>query len=907
MAGNSDSASVAARLQAEILEWVREQEPWKQDLFLRASATPELSPDDAAAVAEFLLGESKEGAGPREVTPDLLPVGEGSTEPMVIERIHELENVNKLDDGQSLCFAPDGVNAIWGANGAGKTGYSRILKHAGRTRDDETVLGNVAARDRGGPKATLRVRVGKESSDHRLDLTEPASPLLGRICVSDAKAAEIYLTEETEVDYIPVVLSNLSRLVDGLGAVKRVLQDRLDALDLTPIDPGPFGDTDIGKLIAGLDANTPEALVTAAVTFDEKARKRHSELRRRVAEIDAQRAPELRRSAEEDVTAAASLATDLSALAAALNEEALAAARECFAAVTTAKEAMRLAAETFAGEPFENIGTDPWRLLWQAALDFAHGQGQSLPPDHDPAHCPLCMQTLGPEAVVRLRSFERFVADDVSHRLEEAEKAVADIARRLPDAAAIELRHTAITEKLGKEEGELGRAVVDWLALARSSLEKLKAGEVDELSTVEAVPDLDAWTAARREEAAAQKKIESGEENETLRRELAELDARLFFAGRRDEVLAHLAALREAKDLGEAKAQTAAHTVSSKIKSLSEALVKKGLEEALERQLKALNFDGLEVVPRNRTVKGQPMTSLVFKTVDDVPLTDVLSAGEQRRLGLAMFLAEMEVLEDTSPIVLDDPTSSIDQEGRRHIARTVTALGRKRQVIVFTHEFSFIHELRLRVPKEVQLTLQHVCRMGKTVGHVRPHLPWDGLSPAERVPALRQMLAELRRAEGEGNPTEVAREAMALCLYLRESCERTVEDRILAGTVTRRGDEVHTKMLDRLIVDPEIAELVDEIMSEASEWLHARPAADGSLPFTSAELEEEINRYAELQRRITAIEGDRKDKARSARKQKVKTEKARETGRAPALDEREQEAPTLKIVPDHGVAEGGPS
>lgn len=93
--------------------------------------------------------------------------------------------------------------------------------------------------------------------------------------------------------------------------------------------------------------------------------------------------------------------------------------------------------------------------------------------------------------------------------------------------------------------------------------------------------------------------------------------------------------------------------------------------------------------------------------------------------------------------------------------------------------------------------------------------------------------------------------------------------------------------------------------SEASEWQHARPAADGSLPFTSAELEETINRYADLQARITVIEQSRAAESRSHRKRRLKEAKARDTGRAPAPDEREQDVPALQVVPGSETAEGG--
>lgn len=876
-----------AGLQGEIYEWIREQESWKQDLFLRAAAAPELKPGDAEAVAEFLLGKQVEGAGPREVTRESLPAAKGGEQPMAIERIHELENVNKLDDGQTLAFAPAGVNVIWGANGAGKTGYSRILKHAGRTLDNETVLGNITGEKRGGPKATIRVKVGSERHELRLDLRDPAPAILGRICIADAKAGEVYLTKETEVDYVPITLSSLSRLVDGLGEVKAVLQERLERLDLAPIDPRPYGKTEVGTLIAGLEARTSEGVVIAAATLDGPTKKRHLELRRRVAEIDAKRAPELRKAAEADVAAATELAADLEFLSGALDEGALLAARERSERLSAAKEASRLAAERFEGEPYEGVGDDPWRILWEAARKFAHAQHRDLPPDNDPAHCPLCMQELGPEAIERLRGFERFVAEDVSLRLREAEAAMTEATRSLPDAAAFKLRHAAMLEKLGMRVGRPGKVIADWLDIAVASLAKLRVGEIDGLLPIKQRIDLAPWIAARLEEAKAQAKIERGEENEALRHELAELDARQLLAERKDEVLAHLAARREAERFEEAKAKTAANAASAKIRSLSQALIKKGLEDALEKQLDALNFQGLEVVPKTRTVQGKPMTSLAFKTVEGVPLTDVFSGGEQRRLGLAMFLAEMEVLADSSPIVFDDPSSSVDQEGRRQIARAIGRLGRHRQVVVFTHEFSFVHELRLRTPEDVPLELQHVCRLGETAGHVRPHVPWEGLPAGERVSPMREMLVGVRRAEKVGDS---AREVRELCLYLRESCERTVEDRILAGVVTRRDDEVHTKKLDKLIADPEIADFVERVMSETSEWLHAKPAADGSLPFTSSELEEAINRYAELQKRITMIEGTREDDARRRRKGKIKTVKAEVTGRALAADERNMDA-----------------
>ncbi|MGH2937742.1 MAG: hypothetical protein ACRDPE_06435, partial [Solirubrobacterales bacterium] len=192
--------------------------------------------------------------------------------------------------------------------------------------------------------------------------------------------------------------------------------------------------------------------------------------------------------------------------------------------------------------------------------------------------------------------------------------------------------------------------------------------------------------------------------------------------------------------------------VSLKVKAFSKELIQGGLEQALNRQFKALEFRDIEVVPTTRSVRGQPVAGLAFKSVQGVPLTSVLSQGEQRRLALAMFLAEMEVRSDASPVVFDDPTSSIDQEGRRRIARMLLKLGESRQVIVFTHELSLVRDLQRFESSACGVVAQHIKRVGKTVGHVQPSLPLGGAQrkrterPAEKPSSdYREEIREERR------------------------------------------------------------------------------------------------------------------------------------------------------------------
>jgi hypothetical protein len=891
---------LAVTVQEEIFEWVQQFEPWKQELFIRATASPRLSEADAREIADLLLGEQGEGVQLREVKPEDLPQGAQAGAAMAILRIEELRNVNAIEDGQALGFEVAGVNVVWGANGAGKTGYSRVLKKAGRTLYPEEVLSNVYREASGGPQATVVVKVGEDEHAVELDLNAEGPALLGRICISDARAGEVYLTKETEVDYVPTTLSSLSRLAAGLDAVRAVLERRRAEVQVPQIDLKPFGEgTRASAAVAGIDAETSEESLRVLAKLSAEEETERAALRKRAGEIEAMQAPQLRAIALREAAEARRLRDDLRSLGGVLEAAAIEAARERKRSLREAREAADLVARSFEAEPLGEIGSQPWRALWNAAREYVAHLGQALPAEHDPAHCPLCMQELGEDAKARLRSFEEFVGSDVNTRLAKLQVEDEQVLAQLPDVDAIEVSHRSVIETLGEEEPS-GEAIKQWLGLARGGIERLRKAELDDLDPLPAPPDLDAWIEGREAEAERQAEIERAEEKDKVRTELAELDGRALLGERLEDVLALLAARKEVDRIGKAIEKTSTGGVSRKIGSFSQELIQSGLEQALNRQLEALEFRDIEVVPKTRTVRGQPLTSLAFRSVEGVPLTSVLSHGEQRRLALTMFLAEMEVRSDSSPVVFDDPTSSIDQEGRRRIARTLLKLGEQRQVIVFTHELSLVVELQRHSSAACEVFAQHVKRLGKTVGHVQPSLPWEGLSPRERLGDLDQKLVKLS-AEYEKNDEEnYAPQAAHFCSLLRAAFERAVEDSVLGGVVTRRSDSVQTQKLRAINWSTSICDLVDRGMSENSPWVHDQPLADGSTPPSPDELKEGLDVYSQLLTEVSQLKKGREDAAEKRKKERVAALKAVDL--APSGDGDES---LLKPVPDPPAADIG--
>lgn len=59
--------------------------------------------------------------------------------------IKDVLAVNQLAPDQTLSFAAKGITVVYGDNGAGKSGYARLLKRACRARHSEVILPNVYA------------------------------------------------------------------------------------------------------------------------------------------------------------------------------------------------------------------------------------------------------------------------------------------------------------------------------------------------------------------------------------------------------------------------------------------------------------------------------------------------------------------------------------------------------------------------------------------------------------------------------------------------------------------------------------------------------------------------------------------------------------------------------------------
>jgi AAA domain len=95
--------------------------------------------------------------------------------------------------------------------------------------------------------------------------------------------------------------------------------------------------------------------------------------------------------------------------------------------------------------------------------------------------------------------------------------------------------------------------------------------------------------------------------------------------------------------------------------------------------------------------KGETVIQIKLADPCRARVARVLSTGEQAAVATAFFLAELAVTEGRSCVVLDDPVSSLDHDHREYFARRLVEEAKKRQVVIYTHDVTFVYYAHRRL------------------------------------------------------------------------------------------------------------------------------------------------------------------------------------------------------------------
>jgi hypothetical protein len=263
----------------EILTWSKDRPNWQRDGLRRLVLNGELTEEDVRDLAYICKGDygltKKKAVNP--LAEEHVPAAASKAPAISLESIFHSKGVNALAENQSLKFGP-GLTIVYGDNGAGKTGYIRILKRACQARGREEILGNVVS-GTAPPKLDVSVKYRVRGDPTLREWTE-GSPdeFVSRVSVFDTHCATVYLNDKTNVAFLPFGLDLFDKLVKGCKAVRTLLeadQRALSSSALTAIIPIFPEGTAAAKLASGITALTKaEAVLTVTRLSAEEEKKR---------------------------------------------------------------------------------------------------------------------------------------------------------------------------------------------------------------------------------------------------------------------------------------------------------------------------------------------------------------------------------------------------------------------------------------------------------------------------------------------------------------------------------------------------------------------------------------------------------------------------------------------------------
>jgi hypothetical protein len=767
-----------------------------------------------------------------------------SDEVLRITSLSEITGVNALVAG-AVIEPHEGLTILYGENGTGKTGYSRLFKTLAASRTADEILGDVSQ-----PTATtsqsalIKYDLGETPHTFRWSGESGGVSPFTRMSIFDSPSVSYHVDSDLEYVYVPASLALFNHVNAGIQAVETRIAADLKALTsgasvlLSRIPRGASA----YPLVETLGASTDiDALRTMADVSDDVG-ERIAVLQKAVAALEADTLPTTIK-AQQRVVRVLGQATAVAASLEAFDVDAHNATRATIG--TLEGEYALVRTELFAAADLPAEPDDTWKTFVEAGETYR--QHLVTLGVHDESRCLYCRQSLGDRAQELVTRYASYLADKIGADLAASKKSLAEATAAVTSITAPEV--TAWVDEL-RDEGERPPYYAAVATIA-SALDSLKAGArsgaaLDRgLATkvVAAHADLTARL-AEVERAVRTLEDEHANRSEALlakRSELTELTAAAELGRSWASIETQVKNAREADRLTALvrPAPILRRAVTALSKTASDALMNQSFAAYFAEECTSLRAPALKVeyLGRDATAKRRKVLDTKHRP------SKVLSEGEQKVLALADFLAEARLSGISAPVIFDDPVSSLDHRRINEVAERITNLAQTAQVIVFTHDIAFTMTMLNLIEKSKRCAYFQIDdEQGKGRVTRSTHPRWDTLKGIKGK--INETIAAARAQDGE------ARAALVRTGYgwIRSWCEVFTETELLQGVTQRHQPAVHMTQLERIKGGALAAASgpVVRIFGEACRYIdsHSQPLTTLGVAPTLTRLEEH---WAELQ------------------------------------------------------------
>ncbi|MEZ8114344.1 AAA family ATPase [Vibrio splendidus] len=800
--------------------------------------------ETAYSVAKMEFGLEAIGADYERLTGEAKATGyHAEIQENKILSVGNTQYISTLAPEKKLTFSPTGLTVIYGNNGAGKSSYAKILKNACLTRGEvPTIRQNVFSDSVGVPAAEIEIESNGKNEIVPWSLQSEANSCLKSIRVFDSQSSNHYLAKSENLDYKPAALKLLDELLKTSNYIAaRAKHEELQYSACNIIPQMNFGTSPSAlKITSKLNSEYVDSL---CATVEEIAELK--ELRKEVVELTNNSPQTLKDRYIKRKARVLPLQSFLTRLVDSLSSESIKQYKDTYLRKEYTKStALKLSKETFAELPIENIGSEDWLAMWQAAKTFIQGmeQSKSFPPKEG-ENCPACLQKIDASTAVRLVSFDDYLRSSLQKDADLAAKTWDVDLRKVKALDLNTAPYDAILNEIKEKDNVLGNQFDALIQQLISKVTKMLKDEPEFLEgELEIVALTKLNTLIRRLEE-AEKAVQDDEQKAATiklkQQRIFEVEDKEKIALVRQQIISEIDKAKKREAYDKVKRSTSTSALSRLNNEICSSSSIGRMQEFFNMELAKLGFKHFKLTALTKGAKGNQKYSIQLPD-NRASIMDIASEGEQKCISLAGFFAELNTDNRKSAIIFDDPVNSLDHVWRLKFARRIVEESESRQVIVFTHDLSFMKMIQETSDKVI---VKAVTRSRNITGIPLDTPPWDALKTNSRLGILKDAAVRARKA-ADNSFEDYQSQAGIIYGKMRETWERLIEEWLIRGVVERFNREIKTQSCRYLIDIDEIdIETINSAMGKCSTYMNGHDMAEeaaGAFPDID-ELDQDIS------------------------------------------------------------------
>jgi len=841
-----------ADLAKELETWFKERPSWLQDATRRLLEKGELEDVDYNELLKICGNEASvkfEGDIPKAIG---IPAGafaqEEHAHKIEISSISNVIGINALKPRNPLII-PEGLSVIYGQNGSGKSGYTRLLKQICGAKNPGQLHPDAFKDLPASQSCTIKYKYDGNDKHLNWEIKQGLNEELSAVELYDSACGTVYVIDENQLAYEPALLRLFSQLTKASDRLSGELEQLSRALvSAKPFIPNEYATTKSALWYRSIQAYIKEDAINKQCTWTEQKKKSLDAINVRLKVPDPKAKAIVIRKSKEQLD---KLVAGFRNWESKLNDEScasyLASKKDC-----TVKQlaASKYAKNIFENSPLTGIGEEAWNLLWEQARAYSEAAAyceHKFPNIGAGAVCVLCQQPLDEPAKKRLSYFEGFVKGELESTAKTAKEVLDKLEEGYKNAPKEELI-TSFSAAAGLDDVMSEKVLI----LRESIVQKAKelidtkddegfAAAIDFSVLAELV------TLSEDMEISAKQLDEDAKEDkrEEIKKEALELEANKWVSQQKDAISAEVLLLGKKDKIAQAKTLVNTIALTRKKSSLAEDLVTAEYIQRFQDEILMLGAGRIKVkLEKTRSDKGRIYFQIKLEgNKHRVAVDKILSEGEFRIISLAAFLADVEGHADKSTFIFDDPISSLDQDYEEKVAERLVELSKTRQVVVFTHRLSLLALLN-EVSKKHDLAPNNIGLYKESWGTGEPGLPpIHAQNTKKAINTLISKLPEGKKILEEQGNEPYSWWAKGVCSNARITIEKVVEFDLLADVVQRFRRPINTqgKLHNVAKVTPEDCGYIDVLMTKYSRYEHSQPNELPVPPPDLDELEADLN------------------------------------------------------------------